>query len=164
MTEKAANAKRLYDREDWVKARPAMLSVMRGETGDDDGNRQIAQYHAAICAYRMHDRLTALKEMAPIALNAFHLKHEASLHWMAKLAHDKELAVPAIDLTASYAPKIIDKFKNPQQEELWEQVAFMYGRAHYRRGDNKQARIWLSRVPEDSRYRKLAEDCLALAK
>lgn len=164
MTEKAAQAKRLYDQERWQEARAALLAIVRGETQDDEGNRQVAQYYAAVCAYRMHDRVTALDEMAPIAQNPFHLKHVSSLIWIAKLSHVPELTTVAVDLVAGYAPEVIDRFDNPQQREIWEHVAFLHGRALYRRGEPGKARVWLSRVRADSRYHPLAQACLQLAR
>jgi hypothetical protein len=48
MTEQAAQAKRLFDGEKWGDAASALYRVYKGETGDDEGNKQLAQYHLAI--------------------------------------------------------------------------------------------------------------------
>jgi len=53
MTEEAATAKRLFDGERWSEAALGLYRVYKGETGDDPGNRQIAQYHLAIALYRL---------------------------------------------------------------------------------------------------------------
>ena len=50
MTEEAAAAKKLFDRERWSEAALALYRVVDGETGDDPGNKQLAQYYLAICA------------------------------------------------------------------------------------------------------------------
>jgi len=49
MTELAAQAKRLFDGEKWQEAALALYRVYKGETGDDEGNKQLAQCHLAIC-------------------------------------------------------------------------------------------------------------------
>jgi hypothetical protein len=48
-TEEAAQAKRLFDSNTkWAEAALALKRVVSGETGDDEGNKQTAQYHLAI--------------------------------------------------------------------------------------------------------------------
>src|SRR5262245_24307918 len=49
MTDETADAKRLFDHERWAEAAAANRRVVDGDTGDDEGNRQIAEYHLAIC-------------------------------------------------------------------------------------------------------------------
>src|SRR5438046_2041989 len=44
MTEEAAQGKRLFDSERWSEAALILKRVVDGETGDDEGNKQIAQY------------------------------------------------------------------------------------------------------------------------
>ncbi|HTN84706.1 MAG TPA: hypothetical protein VL242_13495, partial [Sorangium sp.] len=53
MTEEAAQGKRLFDSERWSDAALQLKRVVDGDTGDDEGNRQIAQYHLAIALYRL---------------------------------------------------------------------------------------------------------------
>ncbi|MEO8796704.1 MAG: hypothetical protein ABI551_02365, partial [Polyangiaceae bacterium] len=53
MTEAAAQAKRLFDGEKWQDAAIALDRVRKGETQDDEGNKQLAQYHLAIALYRL---------------------------------------------------------------------------------------------------------------
>jgi len=51
MTESAAAAKGLFDKEKWSEAAQALHRVVSGETGDDAGNKQLAEYYLAICLY-----------------------------------------------------------------------------------------------------------------
>jgi tetratricopeptide (TPR) repeat protein len=53
MSAEAAHAKQLFDREQWGDAAYILSRVRRGKTDDDEGNRQLAAYHEAICYYRM---------------------------------------------------------------------------------------------------------------
>ena len=53
MTRDAANAKRLFDGEQWQQASLALYKVWKGETNDDEGNKQLAEYHLAIALYRL---------------------------------------------------------------------------------------------------------------
>src|SRR5690606_30208258 len=53
MTEDAAAAKRLFDKQRWAEAAGALHRVVAGETGDDPGNQQLAQYWLAISLYHL---------------------------------------------------------------------------------------------------------------
>ena len=53
MTEPAAQAKRLFDGEKWLDAALGLYRVYKGDTHDDEGNKQLAQYHLAIALYRL---------------------------------------------------------------------------------------------------------------
>src|SRR3954470_1284876 len=44
MSEGARAAKALFDDQKWEQAALALYGVVAGETGDDDGNKQLAQY------------------------------------------------------------------------------------------------------------------------
>src|SRR5262245_1460387 len=44
MTESAAQAKQMFDKERWSEAAQALHRVVTGETGDDPGNKQLAEY------------------------------------------------------------------------------------------------------------------------
>src|SRR5258705_9997917 len=52
-TEAAAQAKALFDKERWNEAAQALHRVRAGETGDDPGNKQLAEYFLAIALYRL---------------------------------------------------------------------------------------------------------------
>ncbi len=52
MTEEAAQDRRLFEAERWAEAIPALKKVAEGETGDDEGNKQTAQYNLAVACRR----------------------------------------------------------------------------------------------------------------
>ncbi|MBX3190260.1 MAG: hypothetical protein KF819_24890, partial [Labilithrix sp.] len=88
MTEQAAQAKRLFDGEKWGDAALALYRVYKGETGDDEGNKQLAQYHLAISLYRLKFYQGAYGIFSEIADKPNHLKFNETLLWLAKLATD----------------------------------------------------------------------------
>src|SRR5688572_16293557 len=53
MSEGARAAKALFDAQKWPEAALALYGVVADETGDDDGNKQLAQYFLSISLYRM---------------------------------------------------------------------------------------------------------------
>src|SRR5215470_10764229 len=53
MTEEAAAAKRLFDKDRYAEAAVALYRVVAGQTGDDPGNQQLAQYYLAVSLYKL---------------------------------------------------------------------------------------------------------------
>src|SRR5262249_45010044 len=88
MSEQAAQAKRLFDGEKWGDASLALYRVYKGETGDDEGNKQLAQYHLAISLYRLKFYQGAYGIFSEIADKPNHLKFNETLLWLAKPATD----------------------------------------------------------------------------
>jgi tetratricopeptide (TPR) repeat protein len=164
MTEEAKSAKRLFDSEKWAEARMVLARVANGETGDDQGNKQMAEYHLALCDYNLKDYPQALERFARISDDPNHLKFGSLLFWLGRLAREPGTSERAIDLMPRFEAKLIDALDNPQQRTMWEEIVFLKGRAHYRLGDQRQASIWLSRIGKDSPLAPLAEECLGLAK
>lgn len=110
MTEEAAQAKRLYDSERWADARMLLDRVVRGDTGDDLGNRQIAEYHSAIASYRLEEHERALEQLSAIARSPNHLKHDDTLLWLVKLSEVPELCASATEEVRRYSHERVSHF------------------------------------------------------
>src|SRR5208282_5041693 len=85
-TAEAAQARRLFDGERWREAALVLKRVVDGVSGDDEGNRQIAQYQLAICLYRLRFAQGSLGIFSGIADQPAHLRFDETLPWLAKLA------------------------------------------------------------------------------
>ena len=85
MTESASTAKRAFDAERWPEAAALLQRVAEGETGDDQGNRQIAQYHwrSRTTGSRSIPRPSLFRQ---ISQHKDHLKWRETLLWLTKLA------------------------------------------------------------------------------
>ena len=131
MTEDAAGAKRLFDKQRWAEAAGALHRVVSGETGDDPGNQQLAQYWMAISLFHLKFYQASYSMFASIAQNENHLKHSETLLWLSKLA--TELPEPAgiIDSVGKYGGEDLARFNNPQQRELYFQLNYLLGRYKY---------------------------------
>lgn len=115
MTEEAAQAKRLYDGERWADARMLLDRIVRGDTGDDVGNRQIAEYHSAIASYRLEEHERALEQLAAISQNPNHLKFDDTLLWLVKLTQVSELC--------DAASKEVHRYSRERVEQVCEKVS-----------------------------------------
>src|SRR3954452_8682980 len=113
MTEEAAQGKRLFDAERWSEAALVLKRVVDGETGDDEGNKQIAQYHLAICLYRLQFYQASYGIFSAIADKANHIKFNETLLWLAKLATQLPEPADIIERVGKYKNDQIARFNNP---------------------------------------------------
>ena len=90
-------------RGDGVTAGPARAlgRVMTGETGDDQGNREIAQYHLGIAYFRLRKFEAALAVFADIASRPMHLKFSESELWLSGQAEFHYLLARCYQLCGS---------------------------------------------------------------
>ena len=152
MTEQAAQAKRLFDGEKWGDAALALYRVHKGETGDDEGNKQLAQYHLAICLYRLKFYQGAYGIFSEIADKPNHLKFNETLLWLAKLATDLPEPADIVERVGKYNDEQISKFNNSNQRELFWQLNYLLGRYKYRNRQYDDALRLFSKVARESKY------------
>ena len=152
MTEQAAQAKRLFDGEKWGDAAAALYRVYKGETGDDEGNKQLAQYHLAISLYRLKFYQGAYGIFSEIADKPNHLKFNETLLWLAKLATDLPEPADIVERVGKYNDAQIDKFNNSNQRELFWQLNYLLGRYKYRNRQYDDALRLFSKVDRQSKY------------
>ena len=159
MTEQAALAKRLYDSEKWSEAAAALERVESGDTGDDEGNKQLAAYHKAAALYRMERFDDSYKAFRAIARNRSHLKQRETVLWLTKLARDQSQLVDPADF-GFYAREDIAMFDNSAQREVYEDLLFLLGRSRMRSRELDEAEKLLAAVPPSSRFGARAQQCV----
>lgn len=151
-TEGARAAKTLFDSQKWGQAAVGMFSVMAGETGDDDGNKQLAQYYLSICLYRMKLYQASYAIFGLIAANRNHLKFNETLLWLSKLATQLPEPADIIEQIGAYRDTEIAAFDNGQQKELFYQLNYLLGRYKYRNGSFEEAIRLFNKVELGSQY------------
>jgi hypothetical protein len=153
MTEAAAAAKRLFDGQRWAEAATALQRVVAGETGDDPGNQQLAQYWLAISLYRLKFYQASYAMFGFIANNKNHLKNDQTLLWLTKLATQLPEPAGIIDSVGKYGDADIGKFNNPQQRDLYYQLNYLLGRYKYQHDKSYEDAIRLfNRIQPSSQY------------
>jgi hypothetical protein len=152
MTEQAAQAKRLFDGEKWADASLALYRVYKGETGDDEGNKQLAQYHLAIALYRLKFYQAAYGIFSEIADKPNHLKFKETLLWLSKLATDLPEPADIVERVGKYSDGDIAKFDNPNQRDLFWQLNYLLGRYKYRNRQYEEALRLFGKVARESKY------------
>ncbi|MCL2776949.1 MAG: hypothetical protein FWD73_03020 [Polyangiaceae bacterium] len=152
MTQQAEQAKRLFDGEKWSDAALALYRVYKGETGDDEGNKQLAQYHLAISLYRLKFYQSAYGIFSEIAEKPNHLKFNETLLWLAKLATDLPEPADIVERVGKYNDGQISKFNNQNQRELYWQLNYLLGRYKYRNRQYDEALRLFAKVDRKSKY------------
>jgi hypothetical protein len=152
MTEEAATAKRLFDGERWSEAALGLYRVYKGETGDDPGNRQIAQYHLAIALYRLKFFQASYGIFSEIADKPNHLKFNETLLWLSKLATQLPEPADIVERVGKYTGDAVARFKNPQQIDLYWQLNYLLGRYKYRNRQYEEAINLFNLVDAKSKY------------
>lgn len=152
MTEEAATAKRLFDNERWAEAALGLYRVYKGETGDDEGNKQIAQYHLAIALYRLKFYQASYGIFSEIADKPNHLKFSETLLWLSKLATQLPEPADIVERVGKYSGDAIARFKNPQQIDLYWQLNYLLGRYKYRNRQYDEAIQLFAKVDQKSKY------------
>ncbi len=157
MTEEAAQAKRLFDADRWSEAALLLKRVVDGETGDDEGNKQIAQYHLAIALYRLQFYQASYAIFSEIADKPNHLKFNETLLWLSKLATQLPEPADIIERVGKYKTEQIARFNNQQQRDLFWQLNYLLGRYKYRNRNYDEAIELFDKVDKNSKYHVQAQ-------
>lgn len=152
MTEEAAQAKRLFDAERWSEAALLLKRVVNGETNDDEGNKQYAQYHLAIALYRLQFYQASYGIFSEIADKPNHLKFDETLLWLSKLATQLPEPADIVERVGKYKSAQIARFNNPQQRDLYWQLNYLLGRYKYRNRNYDEAVSLFQKVAPKSKY------------
>jgi tetratricopeptide (TPR) repeat protein len=152
MTEAAAAAKRLFDKDRYAEAAVELYRVVAGQTGDDPGNQQLAQYYLAVSLYKLKFYQASYALFSLISMQKDHLKFNETLLWLAKLATQLPEPADIIERVGKYTDEEIARFNNPQQKELYWQLNYMLGRYKYRNREYEDAVRLFSKVDTDSPY------------
>jgi hypothetical protein len=151
-TDAAAQAKRLYESEKWWDAAQALFRVQSGETGDDEGNKQIAQFNLAKALYKLKFFQAAYGIFSEIADKPNHLKYNETLLWLAKLATDLPEPADIVERVGKYNEEHVGKFNNKEQKDLYWQLNYLLGRYKYRNGQYPEALGLFEKVNRSSKF------------
>ncbi|MBK6513784.1 MAG: hypothetical protein IPM79_29705 [Polyangiaceae bacterium] len=152
-TEEAAQAKRLFDSNTkWAEAALALKRVVSGETGDDEGNKQTAQYHLAIALFNLKFYQASYGIFSDISAQPCHIKFKETLLWLARLATQLPEPADIVERVGKYDQEELARFKNPQQFPLYWQLNYLLGRYKYRARSYDEALDLFKEVDVKSPY------------
>lgn len=152
-SEEAAQAKRLFDSNTkWAEAALALKRVVSGETGDDQGNKEIAQYHLAIALYNLKFFQASYGIFSDISAKPNHNKFRETLLWLARLATQLPEPADIIERVGKYDIERLGDFNNDQQRPLYWQLNYLLGRYKYRARSYDEAIDLFKNVDKKSPY------------
>lgn len=150
-SEAMARAKQAFDGKQWPAAAEGMYAVVSGETGDDEGNKQLAEFYLAQALYFLKFYQASFEGFTKIADNPSHAKFAETLMWLAKLATDMNEAADIISHVGKYRDDEIRRFDNANQKELYWKLNYLLGRYHYRQANYPEAVRLFNLVNSESR-------------
>lgn len=148
-TEVMARAKQAFDQKRWAQAAQGMYDVVAGTSGDDAGNKQLAEFYLAQSLYFLKFYQASFDGFSKIAANPLHQKFDETLMWLAKLATDLPEPADIISHVGRYSDDHLKRFDNAQQKQLYWKLNYLLGRFNYRQAKFEEAIKLFQRV--DSR-------------
>jgi len=143
-------AVKLYDKGDYFSASIELKKVIDGETQDDEGNKQRAQFFLGKTIYQMGYYAGALKVFEDIVgAGEAHRYHGATLKWLAALSRVLPETSGILDLIGTYDVSFLD---DPIMKEVRDELYYLLGRHYYRKGDFDQAIDLFTKVDESSPF------------
>ena len=152
-TEVAAQANRLFASKKYWDAAKAFYRVQSGESGDDEGNQQLAEFNLAKTFYNLKLYQPSYGLFSRIVEKPTHIKFNETLLWLAKLATELPESADIIERVGKYDEDHIAQFKNnAEQRELYWHLNYMLGRFKYRNGQYGDAIKLFDKVAQGSKY------------
>jgi TolA-binding protein len=154
-SEALANALRLYQQEKYAQAAVQLQRVIQGETKDEPGNVQKAQFFLGKSLFQLKFYQAALGVFEEIAMMATgHLYFQNALQWLAQLS--RELPEPAgiVGLVGRYGDSIavLQEFNKPETANLYNELLYLLGRFWYQQGEFAKARDFFLEVKKESDF------------
>ena len=163
MTEEAARAKHLFDGGRWEQASLLLKRVSDGETGDDETNRELAQYRIAIALFNLKYLQMSYAIFSDIAAKSKHVKHSESLLWLARLALLMPEPADVVERVGKYSQEELARFGTAAQRELFAHLNTLFGRYKVRVRDYELAATVLAQVDAKSKFYVRAQLALGAA-
>ncbi len=152
MSEQAKAAQRLFNAAQYREAALALYRVYRGDTGDDEGNKQIAQHNLAVSLFYLKFYQAAYGLFTEISLKPNHLRFNETLLWLATLAAKLPEPADIIERVGKYSAEQVARFNNPNQRELYWHLNYLLGRYKYQNRAYEEAIGLFEKVDRRSRH------------
>ncbi len=151
-TSTLSQAQARFQKKSYGQAAKLFYDVVSGVSGDDPGNKQIAEFQMAQSLYYLRFYQASFDIFSSIADTENHLKHSETLPWLAKLSLDLPEPADIISSLGKYSEEDLSRFNsdNKAQQEIYWKLNYFLGRYHYRQGDFETSIKIFSRVSAES--------------
>ena len=143
-------ALKLYEGEDYYSSTIELNKVVEGQSGDDDANRQRAEFFMGKALFQLKFYSASLSYFDRIVQKgAGHRYYNKTLQWLASLSQYLPDSAGVLDKIGKYTRADLEQ---PALEPVRNQLFFLLGRFHYTKGNFKDALDLFTAIPEDSEY------------
>lgn len=151
-SQQMAAARKQFNGKNWLAASEGFYRVVSGESGDDKGNKQLAQYFLAISLYNLQFFEASFINFKIISSNKNHLKFKETLLWLAKLSTQLPEPAGIISVVGKYSEEEVARFNNNDQRDLYWQLNYMLGRHNYTGRQSETAIRLFQKVGRESKF------------
>ena len=139
-------ALKLYDTEDYSNASIELNKVIEGQTGDDEANKQRAEFFMGKTLFNMKYYSASLSYFDKIVQKGpNHRYYQKTLQWLASLSRFLPESAGVLEKIGKYTKSDLDQ---PALEPVRDELYYLLGRYHYTKGNFKDAIELFSSVPE----------------
>jgi tetratricopeptide (TPR) repeat protein len=143
-------ALKLYDSEDYTNASIELNKVVEGQTTDDEGNKQRAEFFMGKTLFAMKFYSASLSYFDRIVQKGpAHRYYAKTLQWLASLSRFLPESAGVLEKIGKYTRSDLEQ---PALEPVRDELYYLLGRYHYSKGNFKEAVELFASVPEKSEY------------
>ena len=143
-------ALKLYDAEDYANSSIELNKVVEGQSGDDEANRQRAEFFMGKTLFNMKYYSASLSYFDKIVQKGpNHRYYQKTLQWLASLSRFLPESAGVLDKIGKYTRADLDQ---PALEPVRDELYYLLGRYHYQKGNFKEAVELFSSVPAKSEF------------
>ena len=143
-------ALKLYDAEDYANASIELNKVIEGQSGDDEANKQRAEFFMGKTLFNMKYYSASLSYFDKIVQKGpNHRYYQKTLQWLASLSRFLPESAGVLEKIGKYTKSDLDQ---PALEPVRDELYYLLGRFHYAKGNFKDAIDLFSSVPEKSEF------------
>jgi tetratricopeptide (TPR) repeat protein len=141
---------KLYDAEDYANASIELNKVIEGQSGDDEGNKQRAEFFMGKTLFNMKYYSASLSYFDRIVQKGpAHRYYQKTLQWLASLSRFLPESAGVLEKIGKYTRADLDQ---PALEPVRDELYYLLGRYHYQKGNFKEAIGLFQGVPEKSEF------------
>jgi tetratricopeptide (TPR) repeat protein len=149
-TKTLERALKLYDADDYPMASIELNKVVEGQSGDDEGNKQRAEFFMGKALFNMKYYSASLSYFDRIVQKGpAHRYYAKTLQWLASLSRFLPESAGVLEKIGKYTRQDLDQ---PALEPVKDELYYLLGRFHYSKGNFGDAIALFSAVPEKSEH------------
>lgn len=143
-------ALKLYDTEDYYMASIELNKVVEGQSGDDEGNKQRAEFFMGKTLFNLKYYSASLSYFNKIVdRGQSHRYYQKTLQWLASLSRYLPESAGVLEKIGKYNRQDLEQ---PALEPVRNELYYLLARYHYTKSNFKEALELFALVPETNEF------------